>query len=77
MIHGQAFDEHGARVGIQDGGELRVQASGGLTGGTRRTRSGLYRVTRQYLEFVPVGMAHPSLAKGREPSQRRPGSRRF
>ena len=28
MIHGQAVDEHGARIGIPDDGDLRVYACG-------------------------------------------------
>ena len=30
MIHGQAVDEHGARIGIQDDGDLRVYTCGAL-----------------------------------------------
>ena len=42
--------EHRARIGIQDRGELRIQARSGLTRGAHRTRSGLNCVPHRYLE---------------------------
>jgi len=53
VIHAQALDEHRARVGVQDHGELRVQ-----------TRARLDSEAHRRLEFIPVGVAHASPSEG-------------
>jgi hypothetical protein len=65
VIHPQALDEHRARVGVQDHGELRVQASGGGTRSVRPAHACLDRKPHGLLELFPVGMAHAPPAKGR------------
>jgi hypothetical protein len=77
VIHAQALDEHRARVGVQDHGELRVQTRAGGTRSVYPTRARLDSEAHRRLEFIPVGVAHASPSEGRRPRSARLSLRRF
>src|SRR5437762_2066360 len=64
VIHAQALDEHRARVGVQDHGELRAQARAGGTRSVYPARACLDREAHRLLELIPVGMAHAPPSEG-------------
>jgi hypothetical protein len=77
VIRAKALNEHDARVGVQDHGELGVQARAGGAGRVDPARACLDREAHRHLELVPVGMAHAPPAKGRRPSSAKLSLRRF
>jgi hypothetical protein len=61
VVYAEAFDEYRPRIGVQDQGELRVQARIGGTSSADSTRACLDREAYRCLEFLPVGKTHVSL----------------
>ena len=63
VVQRKAFDEHGARMGVKDDGELRVQAGAGGTSSAHRSRAVFELEAHWRFEFVPIGTAHASSAR--------------